>query len=76
MRLSPGQGVNWHSTGRREEVVLAVRGTLWLEYEQHAHRVRSLTLSAGECVFLSQAVRHRVINRSGRTTHYLYLTAG
>ena len=76
MRLLPGQGVEWHSTGRREEVLLAMTGTLWLEYEQPAHRVRNLKLSAGECVFLPQAVRHRVINRSLRTTRYLYLTAG
>lgn len=75
VRLSSGEGVAWHSTDDREEILIALAGSLQLEVAQDRDRVKRVTLSAGHSAFLSHAVRHRVLNRSRHRAHYLYLTA-
>ena len=75
IHLAPGHAVDWHSTGRREEILIAVGGRLWLEREEPSGRVRTATLAEGQCAFLPSGVRHRVVNRSRQPSQYLYLTA-
>ena len=74
IRLAPGDAVDWHSTDRREEILIAVGGRLWLEREDPSGRVRIATLAEGQCAFIPSGVRHRVVNRSRRSSRYLYLT--
>ena len=73
--LRPGESVPWHSTQRREEVLIMLEGTLRLELDGGKAQRRGLRLSAGHCVFLPQATRHRLMNQSTRRAQYLYLTA-
>ena len=66
----------WHSTRRREELLIALRGTMRVEIEPQMKGChRSLTIKAGECVFLPRATLHRVVNRSAAAARYLYVTA-
>lgn len=75
IHLVPGRSIAWHTTGRREEIVIAVGGRLWLEREDRTGRLRPIVLAEGQCVFLPSGVRHRVVNRSRQTSRYLYVTA-
>ncbi len=74
MRLEPGEGVDWHTTGAREEVLILLVGAIRVELMPHRRPRTSLTLSAGRCAFLPRRVRHRVVNRSRRVARYLYIT--
>ena len=75
IRLSPGRAIEWHSTRDREEVILVFRGSVSLEVRGPRSRIRSIALSKGRAAFLSPQVWHRVVNRSRRQAHYVYLTA-
>ena len=77
MMLKPGQAVDWHTTGTREEVLVILGGAIRLELQPSFDSLRSLrmTLSAGRCAFVPRGVRHRVVNRSSRAARYLYFTA-
>ena len=74
MILQPGQSVEWHSTGSREELLIGISGTATLEYRDGPRRVRRASLPAGGCLFLPCHVEHRVVNRASRMAHYIYLT--
>jgi len=73
--LRAGQAIEWHSTGPREEILIAVSGTMHLERCDGHNRLKTTRLMAGQCAFLPMKTRHRVVNRSTRMAHYLYLTA-
>lgn len=73
--LETGQAIAWHSTGSREEILIAVQGAIRIEYRDGSSRPHATTLTQGQCAFLPRAMRHRVVNRSGRVARYLYLTA-
>ena len=74
--LGRGGVMAWHSTRLREELLIALSGTMRVEIEPQAKgRARSLILKAGECVFLPRATVHRVVNRSTAMARYLYVTA-
>lgn len=75
MILAPTQAVEWHSTDVREELLIAVQGTLCVERENGRRRVISTNLRAGQCAFLPCSTVHRVVNRSRKVAHYLYVTA-
>ncbi len=75
VKLAPGDSMDWHSTGNREEVLIALAGTLHLETEDGSRVVKTTRLRAGECAFLPTRTRHQVTNRSRGVVHYLYLTA-
>lgn len=74
MRLKPGEGVEWHTTGAREEVLIILGGSIRLDLMPPRGPRASRTLSAGRCAFLPRRVRHRVVNRSRRVARYLYIT--
>ena len=85
MILKPGQSVEWHSTGSREELLIGISGTVTLEYRacpprqtqrrrDGPRRIRRATLPAGGCLFLPHRIEHRVVNRASRMAHYIYLT--
>ena len=74
--LGRGGMMAWHSTRLREELLIALTGTMHVEIEPPAKgRTRSLILKAGDCVFLPRATVHRVVNRSPGAARYLYVTA-
>ncbi|MBI3319373.1 MAG: cupin domain-containing protein [Candidatus Omnitrophica bacterium] len=75
MILAPAQAVDWHSTDAREELLIALRGTVCVERKDGRKRITTISLLAGQCAFLPCATRHRVVNRSLRIAHYLYVTA-
>lgn len=75
VKLAPGQAMDWHSTRNREEVLIALAGTIHLETENGSRAVKATRLFAGQCAFLPTRTRHQVTNRSRRVAHYLYLTA-
>ncbi len=72
--LRRGQAIEWHSTRDREEIILVFRGSVSLETRDRRDRTRSIALSSGRAAFLSQDVWHRVVNRSHRQAHYVYVT--
>ena len=75
MILAPDQAVDWHSTGVREELLIALQGTVCVERQDGRRRIIATSLLAGQCAWLSCATIHRVVNRSRKTAHYLYVTA-
>ena len=72
--LRPGDMMDWHSTGRREEVVIMLAGRAHLEVRGDSRRVRVSDMRLGQSVFLPQQTVHRLVNRSARSARYLYLT--
>ena len=75
MRLRPGERVDWHSTGNREELLIGLDGVCELEVRQASRKSpRRLLLSTGQCIFIPRATPHRVINQSKAPACYLYVT--
>jgi len=72
--LAPGQTMAWHSTGAREELLIALRGMVQLETRRSSLRCQRVVLKAGQCAFLPRQTPHRLINRSNMTARYLYVT--
>jgi mannose-6-phosphate isomerase-like protein (cupin superfamily) len=75
VRLLPAGVMDWHSTQHREELLIALDGTLRVELAAGQHP-RAVPLRAGECTFLPPRTLHRVINRSRRIARYVYVTGG
>jgi mannose-6-phosphate isomerase-like protein (cupin superfamily) len=76
--LGPGRAIDWHTTDVREELVLAMAGLLLLETgvaDGVGGARRRVHLAAGRCCFLPRRTWHRIVNRSHRHAHYLYITA-
>jgi mannose-6-phosphate isomerase-like protein (cupin superfamily) len=71
MILKPGNAVAWHSTRQREELLLGVAGSVRIDYG--AGRPRSLTMAAGQCVFIPPGTPHRVVNASSTAAQYIYV---
>lgn len=63
----------WHSTGRREELLVMLTGRVSLEVRQDA-RLAIHPVMAGQCIFLPRRVEHRVVNRAAIAAQYLYVT--
>ena len=66
--------MDWHSTGAREELLIALEGRVRVE-RRSRERVGAMALAAGLSLFLPSHTRHRVVNRSGTTARYIYITA-
>lgn len=75
IRLRTGQAVDWHTTGVREELIIVLAGAVRLEVRASVRRLRTTSVSAGWCAFVPHRVWHRVVNRSARPAHYVYVTA-
>ncbi len=75
VRLPPHGVMDWHSTGEREELVMALRGRLQIDYATQSGRTASVRVTTGQCAFIPSGVWHRVINRTTRVSQYLYVTA-
>lgn len=67
--------MDWHTTGDREELVLALDGRVELEWGPAVRPPQRVPLPAGRCAWLDRAVRHRVVNRTRRLARYVYITA-
>ena len=73
----------WHSTQRREELLIVLAGRVQLQMQPRRSasrqdgmgRVRTMSVRAGECVFLPSETLHQVVNRSKSQVRYLYVTA-
>jgi len=72
--LKPGQEVGWHSTHSREELLIGISGTVSVERRDRRKRIRAVPLPAGQCLFVPARTAHRVVNRSSRMAHYIYVT--
>lgn len=66
--------MGWHSTGRREELLVALGGSVHVEYRNGRGRTHATTLHAGQCAFIPSGVWHRVVNRAKQASRYLYVT--
>ena len=73
--LKPGALMDWHSTGSREELLIALAGQVQVTVRAASGRPRRAGLRAGQCAFLPRGTFHCVINRSMRSARYLYVTA-
>ncbi len=71
--LGRGEQMDWHSTGEREELLLGVAGRVRVEL-QGSRRIRRMTLTAGQSVFLPRGTKHRVVNAFARAGSYVYVT--
>ncbi len=74
VQLPKSARMAWHSTGRREEIVLVIAGSLVVAVMDCANRMRRISLSAGEGVFLPRDTRHAVVNKSAQAASYVYVT--
>lgn len=74
MRLAPDDVMDWHSTGLREELIIALSGSLRLECRQSSNRISRTAVRAGECAFIPSRTWHRVLNASTRAGRYIYVT--
>jgi mannose-6-phosphate isomerase-like protein (cupin superfamily) len=72
--LRRDEAMGWHSTGRREELVILLAGRVRLDVDTSAQIAR-WSLRAGECAFIPPETPHRVVNRSRTLARYLYVTA-
>ena len=73
--LKPGEAMGWHSTGPREELLLALAGRVRIEVQPRRRRAQSVALTVGQCAFLPTRTPHRVVNQSRSIARYLYITA-
>ena len=73
--LGQGGVMGWHSTRAREELLIALHGTVQLEIRSSPRTVRRRILKAGQCAFLPARILHRVVNRTAQRARYLYVTA-
>lgn len=74
VQLKPGGMMDWHSTGQREELLIALSGVLSVERRGSANRISRMTLREGECAFLPSGTWHRVLNGAPRASRYVYVT--
>ena len=69
----------WHSTKRREELLVMLEGVVDLERRMSAAassgRIVRVQVRAGQCCYLPPGTPHRLINRSRKPVRYLYVTA-
>ena len=72
--LRPGEVMPWHSTKSREELLIALQGSLQVE-TQRSRRVRRIPLRNGQWLLLPRQTLHCVVNTSTKSARYLYLTA-
>lgn len=68
--LKPGGVMDWHSTKRREELLIVLTGRIQVE----ARPRRRMLVSQGQSLLLPTGTWHRILNRSRRRAHYLYVT--
>ena len=89
--LKPGASMDWHTTGAREELLIALGGRVQVRTAtappqkrkgERKNRKENIFASldvavmrVGECVFLPCGTLHCVVNRSMRKARYLYVTA-
>ena len=73
--LAPGDVMEWHSTGAREELLIALGGRVAVDVDVASRGRRRVALASGHSLFLPHRTRHRVINRSSVAARYLYITA-
>ena len=66
--------MNWHSTHRREELILVLRGQVRVVCDVGA-RMREMRVTAGQSLLVPQRTRHRVVNPSRSIAQYVYVTA-
>lgn len=74
MLLRPAAVMEWHSTRRREELLVILAGRADLEVRT-PRRVRRIFLKPGQAIVLAAETVHRVVNRSRQVLRYLYITA-
>ena len=66
--------MGWHSTRNREELLIALAGSVRIE-TRRGRASRRVGLRAGQCAFVPRATEHRLVNASRRVTaRYLYVT--
>ena len=66
--------MEWHSTGPREELVIALAGLLRVECRRAGNRISRMTVRAGECAFIPSGTWHRVLNGFSGASRYVYVT--
>ena len=64
----------WHTTGRREELLIALEGRLVVEARAQRRRMRRWPLAAGRTLFLPPRTEHRVLQTGAHPAHYIYVT--
>ena len=73
VRLRPGARMAWHTTGAREELLIAVQGGVIVETRAQ-RRMRRTALAGGYALFLPPHVEHQVVNVGRSPARYIYVT--
>jgi len=74
VRLPRGACMAWHTTGTREELLIAVAGAVIVEWRRGAGRLRRVTLRAGQALFVPSRTAHQVRHAGVRAARYMYVT--
>lgn len=72
--LPPGGVMPWHSTRRREELLLVLQAVLRIEIVRPRQQVIARPLRAGQALWLPAQTIHRVMNAAQRPARYVYVT--
>jgi uncharacterized RmlC-like cupin family protein len=73
IHLEPGDGVHWHTTGEREEVLIILRGEAFVRMGTKITAGHGVTGPA--FVYIPRDTGHEVLNKSTEAVEYVYLTA-
>ncbi|MCX6815155.1 MAG: cupin domain-containing protein [Candidatus Aenigmarchaeota archaeon] len=66
--LSPGEYVGEHTTGKKEEIIIVLRGEGILLRGKEEVRVKE-----GDIHYVKENTRHNIRNTSGRKLEYVYI---
>ena len=72
--LKPQEAMAYHSTGAREELLIAVTGRLVVEARPSARAIRRIAMQRGQALLLPRHTPHTVANHSKARAAYLYIT--
>jgi len=68
VRLSPGEDVGEHTTEKREEVIVVLKGRATLDIEG-----RSIVLKEGDAHYIEEGKIHNILNKTNREVEYIYV---
>ena len=75
VRLAVGGIMGWHSTQRRQELLLVLQGPITLQIQLPSARTRTYQIAEGHYALVPPQTLHRVLNPGCCAAHYVYVTA-
>jgi mannose-6-phosphate isomerase-like protein (cupin superfamily) len=71
VRISPGQEIGEHTTGKKEEALIILEGSALIHYG----KAKKSKAAKGTFVFIPPGTTHNVLNTDKKVLQYVYVTA-